>query len=279
MTILIKSVKDIKSVLAASERSIGFVPTMGALHAGHISLIKASKYDCKTTVVSIYVNPLQFAPEEDFQTYPRSLEADLKICKENNVDYIFAPDDSEIYPEGKKDIIIPPSYLASDLCGKIRKNHFSGVVTIVKRLFEIVCPDYAYLGEKDLQQLYIVRWLVGEYRFPTFVSACPIVRESNGLACSSRNRNLNSNEIKVAENLYKSLLLARKNIRSGFFTVSKAILESLIFLSQFSEIKVEYLEARSKEGFNKIGNDKTSGFYLLIAAKVGKVRLIDNIEV
>ncbi len=280
MATIIKSAKDITSVLAQSERSIGLVTTMGALHDGHISLIKASKFDCKTTVVSIYVNPLQFGPSEDFQTYPRDLKNDLKICEENNVDYVFVPDDNEIYPDDtKKDLTMPPANLYSDLCGRTRTNHFSGVSTVVKRLFEVVQPDYSYFGEKDLQQLYIVRWLVKEFNLPIFVRACPTVRESNGLAFSSRNLNLSAKEKYIASNLYKALVMAKKNIRSGFFNVSKSILESLIFLSKFPEIKVEYFEARDKNDFNKVDDGKKEGFYFLIAAKVGKVRLIDNVEV
>lgn len=280
MATIIKSAKDITSVLAQSERSIGLVTTMGALHDGHISLIKASKFDCKTTVVSIYVNPLQFGPNEDYKTYPRDLKSDLKICEENNVDYVFVPDDNEIYPgDNKENIVKPPISLASDLCGKTRINHFSGVSTVVKRLFEIVQPDYSYFGEKDLQQLYVVKWLVKEFNLPIFVRACPTVRESSGLAFSSRNLNLSAKEKEIASNLHKALVMAKKNIRSGFFNLSKSILESLIFLSKFPEIKVEYFEARDKNDFSKVDDEKKEGFYLLIAAKVGKTRLIDNVEI
>lgn len=279
MTTLVRHVNDIKNVLEQSTRPIGFVPTLGALHAGHISLIKASNFDCKTTVVSIFINPLQFAPGEDFKKYPRTLEKDLDICKSNGVKYVFAPDENEIYPQGNIEIILPPLKLISDLCGKTRKNHFSGVAIVVKKLLDIIKPDYAYFGEKDMQQLYLIRWLVKEFKIPTFVRACPIVRESTGLACSSRNIYLNESQRELASNLYKALVLARKNIRSGFFTPGKAILESLIFLSQFPEIKVEYFEARNKDEFDKVSEATTGGFYYLVAAKVGDVRLIDNIEV
>lgn len=281
MTQLIKNVEDIQSVLSGVNRPIGFVPTMGALHAGHISLIKASKFDCKVTVVSIFVNPLQFDPNEDFKEYPKNLSEDLKICEENNVDYVFAPDEHEIYPDGKdkSKIIMPPDSLGSGLCAKTRKCHFSGVATVVKRLFDIVQPDYAYFGEKDLQQLYIIRWLVKEFKLSTFIRACLTVREPSGLACSSRNNYLTNEQKLLASNLYKSLLLAKKNVHSGFITIDRAILESLIFLSKYPEIKVEYFEARDKEKFLKVEDNRTSDFYYLMAAKVGNVRLIDNIEV
>ena len=280
MTTVIKSVQDIKNVLAKSERPVGLIPTMGALHAGHISLIEASKRDCKTTVVYIFVNPLQFGPSEDFKKYPRDLEGDLKVCEKLNVDYLFAPEEEEIYPKNE-DIknIIPPETLSSILCGKTRTNFFSGVATVVKRFLDIVQPDYVYFGKKDLQQLYVIRWLVKEFDIHTLVKECPTVREANGLACSSRNKYLSEEEKEVASHLYKSLVLAKKNIRSGIFTVSKAILESLVYLSKFKEINVEYFEARDKENLSKIEDSKASGFYFLLAAKIRDVRLIDNIEV
>ena len=280
MTMLIKTVHDIKAALAKCERPIGLVPTMGALHAGHISLIEASKKDCKTTVVYIFVNPLQFGPNEDFKKYPRDLESDLKICTEHEVHFVFAPEEEEVYPKNEaKKIIIPPDYLASILCGKTRENHFSGVATVVKRFLDIIQPDYVYFGEKDLQQLYVIRWLVNEYNIHTFVRACSIIRESSGLAYSSRNNYLSDELRKLAVNLYKSLKFAKQNIRSGMFTVSKATLESLVFLSQFPEIKVEYFEARDKENLAKVNEQKTNDLYYLVAAHIGGVRLIDNIEI
>lgn len=280
MTTLIKPVQDIKSLLVKSERPIALVPTMGSLHAGHISLIKAAKDDCKTIVVYIFVNPLQFAPNEDFKTYPRDLEGDLKICKEYKVNYVFVPNEGDIYPEGEKvEHVNPPKQLVCDLCGRTRVNHFSGVSTVLKKFFDIVQPDFAYFGEKDLQQLYVVRWLVNEFKLPINIKSCPTIREENGLACSSRNKMLSDIQKDIASNLYKSLVLAKKNVRSGIFTINKSILESLVFLSQFPEIKVEYFEARDKEDFMQPDDNKRSGFYFLVAARVGNVRLIDNIEV
>jgi len=280
MTTLIKSLNDIKKAINISKRDLGFVPTMGALHDGHISLIKACKQECKTTVVSIFVNPKQFSPGEDFEKYPRDLDADFKICKELDVEYIFVPDVNEIYPEENTEkIITPPKALTEMLCGLSRKDFFPGIATVVKRLLEIISPDYAYFGEKDLQQLFVIRWLVKEYKMPTFIRACPIIREKNGLACSSRNRYLSEDNKKLASRLYESLQMARRDVKSGIFTASKAALESLVYLSQFSDIKVEYLEARSKEKLERVTDNRTKGFYFLIAARVGDVRLIDNIEV
>lgn len=281
MTELIKTTSEIERVLSRSDRPIGFVPTMGALHDGHISLIKSSVNECKTTVVSIFVNPLQFGSNEDFEKYPRDLKSDLEVCRVNKVDYVFAPDREEMYPKKveEHEIIAPPKELTSILCGKSRPGHFEGVATVVNKLFNIIQGDYAYFGEKDLQQLYVIRWLVKKFNLSIFVRACTTIREGNGLACSSRNKYLSKEEIGIASNLYKSLKLAKQNIRSGFFSISKAVLESLIFLSQFNEIKTEYFEARSKDDLSLVEDNVKSGFYFLLAGKVNNVRLIDNIEV
>lgn len=282
MTSLIKSIQDIKNVIAKSQRPLALVPTMGSLHAGHISLIKTAKSECKTTIVYIFVNPLQFGPNEDFNEYPRDLTGDLKTCEENNVDFVFAPEISEVYPDtenAKNNAIHPPKELSNILCGKTRKNHFSGVATVVKRFIDIIEPDFIYFGEKDLQQLYVIKWLVKEFNLPVAIKSCPTVRELTGLAFSSRNKYLTPDEKNIAASLYKSLKLARENTRSGIFPLNKSILESLIFLSHFPEIKVEYFEARDKLNLAKVAEDTKHGFYYLVAAKIDKVRLIDNIEV
>lgn len=278
MTKLIKSINEIKDNLSNCEKPIGFVATMGSLHKGHISLIDKCKSENKTSVLSIYVNPLQFGPDEDYKQYPRNFEEDLKIANEKKIDYVFAPDDEDMQPKHKSEIIPPPDYLSSILCGISRKNHFTGVATIVNMLFNIIEPNNSYFGKKDLQQLYIINWLVKEFNLPVQIKACPIVREENGLACSSRNKNLNKEQKSVAANIYKSLELAKQNSRSGIFTASKVILESLIHLSRFKDIKIEYFEAREKEKLSKVNDNQTSNIYYLTAAKVGNTRLIDNIE-
>ncbi len=282
MTLLIKSIKDIKDVIAKSERPLGLVPTMGSLHEGHISLIKAAKNDCKTTIVYVFVNPLQFGPNEDFDQYPRDLEKDLEICKQNNIDIVFAPEVSEIYPnleDSKKNPIHPPKELTDILCGKTRIDHFSGVATVIKKFFEIIEPDFTYFGEKDLQQFYVIKWLVEKFNLPIKIKSCPTIRESTGLAYSSRNRYLTPEGKIVAASLYKALKLAKENTRSGIFSVNKSVLESLIFLSHFQEIKVEYFDARNKANLEKVSEDAKHNFYYLIAAKINNVRLIDNIEI
>lgn len=281
MTTLIKTTQEIKSVLSESRRPVGFVPTMGALHAGHVSLISAAKRECKTTVVSVFVNPLQFGPNEDYEDYPRDLDNDLKICERNEVDFVFAPTQDEIYPANTlmQKPIKSPLELTKILCGRTRPTHFEGVATVVYKLCNIVQSDHMYFGKKDLQQLYVVRWLAQEYNLPVVIKSCPIVREENGLACSSRNRYLSREEKDIAANLYKSLLLAKQNTKSGLFSVNEAILESIVFLSQFSQLRVEYFDARDKENLSEVKGDRTGDFYYLVAAKIGKVRLIDNVEV
>lgn len=280
MTELIKTVSDLKARLANSKPQVGLVPTMGALHEGHISLIKAAKDECKTIVLSNFVNKLQFGPSEDFEKYPRNLDEDLKICSESGVDIMFAPLHEEIYPGNNNiEIVRPPERLTEILCGKTRRGHFTGVATVVNRLFDIVKPDTAYFGEKDLQQLYVIRWLVNEKKLSIFIRSCPIIREPNGLACSTRNKYLSEEQRVIASNIHKALKLARQNVRSGIFTLSKAVLESLVYLSQFPNLKVEYFEARGKDDLTEVSDKKIKDFYFLTAIRIGEVRLIDNIEI
>ena len=281
MTKLFRTTNDLKSELAKRQKSIGFVATMGALHKGHRSLIERATKECMTTVVSIFVNPFQFGPNEDFNAYPRSLDEDMKVCESEKVDIVFLPDEKEIYPTeaSKKELIIPPVELTGILCGRTRSGHFESVATVVKKFFDIIHPDYIYFGEKDLQQLFVIRWLVKEYDLAVTVQACPTVREANGLACSSRNQYLSGEQKEAASNIYKSLKLAKQNIKSGIFTVSRSILESLVFLSVQPELKVEYFEAKDKENLGKVDDRKTQNIYFLTACNIKGVRLIDNIEV
>ncbi|MBI2995263.1 MAG: pantoate--beta-alanine ligase [Candidatus Melainabacteria bacterium] len=282
MTILIKTKKEIKDKLLELPKPIGLVPTMGALHAGHISLIQAAQTECKTVIVYIFVNPLQFGPDEDYEKYPRDLESDLKICEQNKVDIAFAPSVNEIYPEMdfNEETISPPVELTNILCGKTRVNHFNGVATVINKFFNIIQPDYAYFGKKDFQQLCVIKWLVHNYKHKTNIKACPTIREKSGLACSSRNKYLKKDELEIASNLYKSLKMAKANLISGMFSVQECVLESLVFLSQFLKIKVEYFEARQKDTLVKIkDNYELRDFHFFVAAKVGNVRLIDNIEI
>lgn len=280
MTKLIKTIEELHKELESLPKPVGLVPTMGALHNGHISLIKAASEECKTVIVYVFVNPLQFAPNEDYKEYPRDLDRDLKKCQENNVHILFAPPVEEVYQdESNKALVEVPYNLSSILCGKTRRNHFSGVATVIKRFIELIKPENIYFGQKDYQQVHVIKWLVKNFQFPTIVRECPIVREDSGLALSSRNKRLKGDQKEIALNLYKSLNYAKQNMKTGIFTPGKAILESIVFLSNVKGLEVEYFEARKNEDLSEVSDKERKNFRFFIAAKVGDVRLIDNIEV
>lgn len=281
MTKLIYTFNELNQELNFSEKPIALIPTMGALHDGHKSLIEEALKENKTVIVYIFVNPLQFGPQEDFNIYPRDLNKDFKLCQNLNVHYVFAPEVNEVFPDlnnFQNNLIQPPEELENILCGKTRINHFKGVATVIKRFLDLINPDSIYFGKKDLQQIYIIKWLLKEYGYSTSLTACPTVREPSGLALSSRNSFLSPEEKIIASKIYESLKLAKDYVKSGMCATKKAILEALIFLSQYKEIKVEYFEARDTNSLKETDDKKNSDFYFFIAARIGKVRLIDNIE-
>lgn len=258
---------------------VGLVPTMGALHEGHLSLIKKAKSECDKVVVSVFVNPIQFGPSEDFDKYPRTLEADAKLCDNEGVDIVFAPTPNEMYGGGRLSndtltYVCPPYFYVDKLCGKSRVGHFDGVCTVVMKLFNIVQPDCAYFGQKDAQQVIIIKKMVNDLNIPIEIIKCPIVREVSGLALSSRNKYLSEDGKKDALVLSKIL----QNIQACFFkgiTNIDALKETAYsFLTDKHEL--EYLEILDGETLEEIKNaDKNS--IALIACKVDGVRLIDNI--
>ena len=260
--------------------SIGLVPTMGALHDGHLSLIKKSVEKCDKTVVSVFVNPIQFGPSEDFDKYPRTLEADEKLCSDAGVDIIFAPSPKEMYGEEhllSNDFltyVIPPFFYVNKLCGKSRVGHFDGVCTVVNKLFNIVQPDFAFFGEKDRQQLIILKKMVKDLNIPVTIIPCPIVREESGLALSSRNKYLDENSKKDALALNKILFNIKLCYDKGITDVRALSETAYSFLN--SNHSLEYLEFRDKDTLEdkEKADDDTIVF---IAVKVGGVRLIDNI--
>lgn len=257
--------------------SIGLVPTMGALHAGHLSLIKKATEKCDRTVVSIFVNPIQFGPSEDLDKYPRTLEADCKTAQE--ADLIFAPSPKEMYGEGFRlsndnlTYVIPPYFYVDKLCGKSRIGHFDGVCTVVSKLFNIVQPDYAFFGEKDRQQLIIIRKMVKDLNIPVEIIGCPIVRESSGLALSSRNSYLSAEQKEDALALSKLLFNLKDCYRQGIKDATA--LKETAFNYLNSHHNLEYLDFRDEDNLEEksIIDDKTIAF---IAVKIGDVRLIDN---
>ena len=259
---------------------IGLVPTMGALHEGHLSLIRKAKETCDKVVVSVFVNPIQFGPSEDYDKYPRTLDADYKLCDELGVDAVFAPTPSEMYGDGGRlsnDIltyVCPPFFYVNKLCGKSRVGHFDGVCTVVLKLFNIVQPDYAFFGQKDAQQFIIIRKMVKDLNVPVEVVQCPIVREESGLALSSRNKYLSEEGKKDALVLSKILNNIKLCYTKGVTDVSALKETAYSFLTDKHDM--EYLELVDKNTLEdkKIADKDTLA---LIACRVDGVRLIDNL--
>lgn len=276
---LFKKIKEIRSFLKELRRngsnlSVGFVPTMGYLHKGHMELIKLSKLQNEVTVVSIYVNPIQFGVGEDYERYPRDLERDLAMCEEIGVDVVFAPEDQEMYPELPKVKIDIPR-LTDRLEGAYRPGHFNGVAIVVLKLLHIVQPDRAYFGEKDYQQLKVVERLVKDLSLPVEIVPVPTVREEDGLACSSRNVYLSPEERQSASAIYKSFLIAQKLFQSGN-TDANLLKEAIkdFLLKQPHVRKIDYVEITDEE-LNPVEEVK-EGDRILVALYVGNTRLIDN---
>ena len=257
---------------------VGFVPTMGALHEGHMSLIRRAVRECQNVVVSTFVNPMQFGPNEDFDKYPRTLEKDIAFCRDAGVAVVFNPPVDELYSAGHEAStkVIPPADLTDRLCGTIRPGHFVGVATVVLKLFSIAQPDQAYFGEKDFQQLTIIRRLVKDLNLPVHVVGVATVRESDGLALSSRNVYLNYDERKRAPELYRTLCVVREDALSGRRSLAEALKVAREKLSKVPEFALQYLEACDPLTLEPMSEMKTP-MVLLVAAKLGTVRLIDNL--
>ncbi len=261
--------------------TVGLVPTMGALHNGHKSLIEKSVAKCDKTVVSVFVNPIQFCPGEDLDKYPRTLDADEKLCSEVGADIVFAPSPKEMYGEGhilSNDFltyVIPPYFYTDKLCGKSRVGHFDGVCTVVNKLFNIVQPDFAFFGEKDRQQLIILKKMVKDLNIPVEIIPCPIVREESGLALSSRNKYLSDKDKVDALALSKILFNIKACYNKGI-NDAKALSETAYSYLNDNH-NLEYLEFRDADNLEEktVVDDNTIVF---IALKVANVRLIDNIS-
>jgi pantoate ligase / CMP/dCMP kinase len=259
--------------------SLGFVPTMGALHAGHLSLIQRARNENDRLIVSIFVNPLQFAPNEDFQQYPRPLKIDQSLCEAAGVDAVFAPSAAELYPAGQDAItqVIPPAAMMAGLCGRSRPTHFQGVATVVTKLLAIVQPDRAYFGLKDAQQFAILRKMTADLNLPVEMIGCPIVREANGLALSSRNQYLTVEQRSQAAILYRSLQSAEQAIRAGKMLPEAVINIVKTELEQVPDMKPEYIELVNPDTLAPLEQIEDSAL-LAIAARLGNTRLIDNVR-
>ncbi len=275
MTRLVRSRDELaaaRAELAAATATVGLVPTMGALHAGHLALLSAARTSCDVVVASIFVNPMQFDHASDLQRYPRPLEADLALCDQAGVDLVWAPDVATVYPGGPAQVWVTAGALADQLEGPDRPGHFDGVLTVVTKLFAAVRPDLAFFGEKDYQQLTLIRQLVTDLGSPVRVVGVPTVREPDGLALSSRNVFLSPDE-RVSARALSAALTAGREAAGSAAAVLRAARE---VLAAAAGVELDYLELRDPE----LGEPPAAGpARLLAAARVGSVRLIDNVDV
>lgn len=277
--IVIRSIKKMSLFscrLRRTARRIGFVPTMGALHEGHLSLIRRARQDSDTVVVSVFVNPIQFGPKEDFKRYPRSLGADARLCRKEGVDIMFLPDFKKMYPAGYRTYVYVEG-LSEVLCGTFRPGHFKGVTTVVAKLFNLVLPDAAYFGQKDAQQVRVIRQMVREQGLPVEIVPMPTVREPDGLAMSSRNVYLSPEERQSALVLPRALELARKMVLEWGLRDADLVRESLEdYLRQKPQVQVEYISIADEETLEELHHSIERPALVLLAARVGATRLIDN---
>ncbi|MBX3550129.1 MAG: pantoate--beta-alanine ligase [Xanthobacteraceae bacterium] len=279
---VVKTVKALREALSEwrkRKQTIALVPTMGALHTGHISLVALAKKSAKKVVVSIFVNPTQFGPNEDFTRYPRTLDADLDKLADAGADLVFLPDAKEMYPDGFSTMLKPSGPAAVGLDDKFRPGHFDGVATVVAKLFTSVMPDIAIFGDKDYQQLQVIRTMARDLHLPVKVIGAPIVREKDGLALSSRNVYLSPAERAAAPVLHRVLKESAKAIAAG--EPVEAVLSRGRAKIIAQGFKLDYLEAREAATLAKLGDapQRKPKVRLLVAAKIGKTRLIDNFAV
>jgi pantoate--beta-alanine ligase len=282
----ITTITELRRALALQRehgKSIGFVPTMGALHEGHLSLIRMSKQHTDVTVVSIFVNPTQFGPSEDFEKYPRTLEADASMLVEEDVEFLFAPTVDQIYPHGHATQIHLDT-ITNLYEGARRPGHFDGVATVVSILFNIVQPQTAYFGQKDAQQLAVIRKLVADMAFPIEIIAGPTIREKNGLALSSRNRYLTDVERKEAVAISKTLYFVRDELRNSKNIANAKAAGIAEFQRLAPNGTLDYLDIVDSETFQQAtsfeqSEDTNTTLSIIIAANFGATRLIDNIQI
>ncbi|MEM9161559.1 MAG: bifunctional pantoate--beta-alanine ligase/(d)CMP kinase [Cyanobacteria bacterium P01_F01_bin.4] len=277
----LNTLEGLRCWLAQANGTVGFVPTMGALHEGHLSLITQARQDNDIVVVSIFVNPLQFGPNEDLDRYPKALANDSNLCETVGTDALFVPTPNILYAQPQPDAatltqVIPPAAMASKLCGRFRPGHFQGVTTVVTKLLNLVQPTRAYFGQKDAQQLAILRRLVQDLNLPVEVIGCPIVRETDGLAMSSRNRYLSASARRQAAILYRGLTVAQKTFYSGVRSQSTLIQAVQSVLSNVPDLHPEYIELVHPDTLETLDSVETLGM-LAVAAHLGDTRLIDNV--
>ncbi|WMY97434.1 MAG: pantoate--beta-alanine ligase [Arsenophonus sp.] len=267
--------ETIQEIVAKKNKKIALIPTMGNIHDGHLSLIKAGMNHANIIIVSIFVNPMQFNEEKDFITYPRTLNQDYEILKKNNVNIVYVPHFKDIYPNGiNEHTFINVQSLSNILEGKSRPNHFYGVATIIAKLFNIIQPNLACFGEKDYQQLLLIRKMTLDLNYPIKIISVPIVRDINGLALSSRNKLLDEKEKKIANKINKILNNCAKKIENKINTIQK-IIESTKKELIKNKIKLDTIFIRNAQNLNEL-NEKTKYAIILLSVRIGKIRLIDN---
>ena len=277
--IAVKTVAGVKKVIDAQKRrgkSLGFVPTMGALHAGHLSLVKKARKDCDFVTVSIFINPTQFSPKEDYKKYPRTTKEDLRQLRKIGVDLVFCPEPEHLYLKGNS-VMVYEHVLSQGLCGKSRPYHFAGVATIVAKLFNIITPDIAYFGQKDYQQAQIIKRLARDLNFSVKIEVLPIVRDRDGLALSSRNRYLNDRARIDAAAIYEALRHTQGVYRRGERSVKTLLRQARAIIAKKNRLKIDYIKIIDPDTLREV--KKINGnVVLILAVYVGKIRLIDNVS-
>ncbi|MCB5249642.1 MAG: pantoate--beta-alanine ligase [Candidatus Cloacimonetes bacterium] len=271
----IQEMREYRSLIYET-KNIGFVPTMGYLHEGHLSLVEQSNKESDITIVSIYVNPTQFGENEDLQTYPRDIDRDLDLLCKYNVDAVFYPNNKEMYPEGYL-TWVEVEKLSSLYCGRSRPTHFKGVSTIVSKLINIVRPLYLYMGEKDFQQIAVLKKMIEDLNYDTYIRPCPIVREIDGLALSSRNAYLNEKERRNALSLYEAQILAKEMIYKGERNIDTVISKMRKLINE-KDGRIDYIEFVDPHTL-ELKADLIGTLRVLMAVYIGKTRLIDNFEI
>lgn len=274
----IKTLREIIKNYRKEGKTIALVPTMGCLHNGHKSLMEKAHSIADVTIISVFVNPIQFCPGEDYDKYPRTLDADKTVAQSAGVNVIFAPSVNEMYPGLQKfsdlTMVVPPYELTDIMCGKSRVGHFDGVETVVSKLFNIVQPDFACFGMKDIQQLFLIKKMVRDLNFPVEIISCPLIREENGLALSSRNKYLSDSDKQIALSISKAIFAIRDLYKAGVTDTKKLFDTGLTNLHK--NVELEYLEFVDENTFKPVDEVKNNTICAM-AARVGNVRLIDNI--
>jgi pantoate--beta-alanine ligase len=275
---IVRRSDELRQLLRSAQKqglSVGFVPTMGALHEGHLALVRRSRKENAVTVASVFVNPTQFGPNEDFEKYPRDLEKDAGLLGREKADYLYAPDAKDIYPDGFS-TYVEETELSKVLCGAHRPGHFRGVTTVVFRLFQIVAPDRAYFGRKDAQQLRIIEKMVEDLGLAVRIVGCPTVREPDGLAMSSRNAFLSEEERSVAPQIRTALAAAEALFKRGERNSGAIVESACAHLAKFPVLQIQYLELRSWRDLSTADSVNEESV-LAFAGHLGKTRLIDNV--